>query len=155
MYNEAMNQHTIERLTEYSAEDAAQIGKLMHCLSEKFSDEPLPENFLREIIASPYHDQLVARDETGRVVGTATLSIILGAGVRTKAYLEDFVVDPEIRGEGIGGKLWDAMIEWARARGANKMNFTSSPKSKHDAQTFYRDRGAVVRETNYFAKVID
>lgn len=110
----------------------------------------MSEPLLRTIIASPHHDQLVARDEAGRIVGTATLSIIMGAGVNTKAYLEDFVVDPEVRGAGIGGKLWEAMLDWAREHGANKLNFTSS--AQKGAQAFYLKRGAVIRDTNYFKK---
>ncbi len=143
---------TIELLTVYAAADAVQIGQLMPTLSKQFTSEPIPESLLRAIIDSPYHDQLVARDETGRIVGTATLSIIMGAGVNTKAYLEDFVVDPEVRGAGIGGKLWDAMLDWAREHGANKLNFTSS--AQKGAQAFYLKRGAVIRDTSYFKKDI-
>lgn len=150
-----MKQQTIEILTEYNEQDASDIGKLMPTLSQRFTSDPIPEAFLRTIIDSPYHDQLVARDETGRIIGTATLSVIMGAGVRVKVYLEDFVVDPKVRGSGVGGKLWDAMMAWGRDHGANKLNFTSSVSTKQGAQSFYLNRGAVVRDTNYFAKVID
>lgn len=114
-----MKQQTIEILTTYNEQDAIELGALMH-LSETSSGEPIAEELLRAIIESPYHAQLVARDASGAIIGAATLSITFGAGAGAKAYLEDFVVNPEIRGGGIGSQLWDAMCEWAREHGACK-----------------------------------
>lgn len=153
-----MNQPTldisVEALTTYSPEDAAAIGRLLPFLSESFSGSPVDQRTLRDIISSPHHDQLVARTSSGTIIGTLTISLTMGAGVIRKAWLEDFVVDPAIQGGGVGGKLWDAMIDWCRTRGVHKLDFTSHP-TKEAAQRFYLKRGAVVRDTNYFRKTID
>jgi len=147
-------QPTIETLKEYTEEDAAQIGHLMPHLSSSFAGDPIPEELLKEIIASPYHDQLVARNESGDIIGAATLSIIYGAGAGRNAWLDDFVVDPNIQGAGIGSKLWDAMIEWCKVHHAGKLGFTSNP-TRTAAHTFYLKRGAIIRDTSYFKKTIE
>ena len=144
---------TIEVLTSYSVEDAADIGHILPHLSDAFSGQPVAERLLRDIIDSPFHDQLVARDETGRIIGTATLTVTMGAGVGHNAWLEDFVVDPAIQGKGIGGKLWDAMVDWCRERGVRKLGFTSNPR-RTTAHAFYLKRGAEIRDTSYFKKEI-
>lgn len=143
----------IETLQTYTEKDAGEIGRLMPYLSSSFTSDPIPEELLCRIIASPLHDQLVARDENGRIIGTATLSVIYGAGAGMNAWLEDFVVDPDIQGAGIGSKLWDAMIEWCKAQHVGKLGFTSRP-SRTAAHAFYVKRGAEIRDTSYFKKAI-
>lgn len=143
----------IEILTEYSPADAVALGGLMPYLSDKFDGSPVPEALLRDIIASPYHDQLVARDEQGAIIGTATLTVTMGAAVGRNAWLEDFVVDPTVQGGGIGSQLWDAMIDWCRTHGVHKLGFTSNP-TRTAAHAFYLKRGAEIRDTSYFKKEI-
>lgn len=138
---------TIERLASYSKQDAADIGKLMPTLSSKFSADPVDEHLLQQIIASPDHEQIVARLD-GHIVGCATLSMTMGVGAGRKAYLEDFVVDPTIQGQGIGSKLWDEIITWCTERKL-KLFFTSSP-AKEAAHKFYLSRGATIRDTSVF-----
>ena len=152
--NQPMSDITVEVLTVHSQEDAAAIGHLLSFLSDSFSGEPVDQQALHDIIASPYHDQLVARTNSGTVVGTLTVSLTMGAGVLRKAWLEDFVVDPSVQGSGVGGKLWDATIDWCRRRGIDKLDFTSHPV-REAAQHFYLKRGAIIRDTNYFRKIID
>ena len=145
--------YTIETLSQYTEHDARAMGQLLTSLSDTFDGSPISEQTLRNIIESPFHDQLVARDETGTIIGMLTVSITIGAGVHRGAWLEDFVVDRSTQGTGVGGKLWDALIEWCRAHDARKLDFTSKP-TKIAAQQFYLKRGAVVRDTNYFRVTI-
>ena len=145
--------YTIEALSQYTEHDARAMGQLLTSLSDTFDGSPISEQTLRNIIESPFHDQLVARDETGTIIGMLTVSITIGAGVHRGAWLEDFVVDQSAQGTGVGGKLWDALIEWCRAHDARKLDFTSKP-TKVAAQRFYLKRGAVVRDTNYFRVTI-
>ena len=144
---------TIELLTEYSAQDAAALGHLLSQLSDSFSGEPVDNQIINDIITSPYHDQLVARDSNGNIIGTITVTLIMGAGILRKAWAEDFVVDPAVQGGGVGSRLWDALIIWCQDHQVDKLEFTSHP-SKVAAQQFYAKRGAVIRETNLFHKKI-
>lgn len=116
-------------------------------LSQRKDSTPMSEELLTEIIDSPHHEQLVARLD-GKIVGTATLSIILGPAAGRVGYLEDFVTDSELRGIGIGAKLWDEIVAWCNEHDID-LEFTSKP-SREAAHKFYRSHGAVVRETTVF-----
>lgn len=143
----------VEYLTEYSGGDAAAIGRLLAYLSPRFDGSPVPEQLLRDIITSPYHDQLVARDTKGVIIGTATLTITIGSGIGRKAWLEDFVVDPNTQGLGVGGQLWDMMVAWSQEHRATNLSFTSNPR-RTQAQKFYLARGANVKDTYFFSKPV-
>lgn len=138
----------VERLRVYKPEDAAGIGKLMPYLNQSFSDAPIPEEHLRAIIESDHHDQLVAREDTQRIIGAATLSLIMAAGAGRKGYLEDFVTDPETKG--VGSALWREMGRWCLEQQVD-LHFTSRP-TRIAAQHFYLNRGAEIRNTNTFKK---
>ena len=142
----------VERLTEYSDSDAVGIGRLMPFLNDTLNDEPMDEALLTMIIDSPYHDQLVARLD-GIVVGVATVNLLLGPGMEMEGYLEDFVVDPEVRGRGIGDKLWQAIIDWCREKNVD-LGFTSNP-ARVAAHRFYNSHGAEIRDTTVFRVSVD
>jgi hypothetical protein len=137
----------VERLKAYTPEDAAGIGRLMPYLSKSFDGEPVNEQLLRTIIESDSHEQLVARIDA-RIIGAATLSIILGAGAGKKGWLEDFVTDPESGVKGTGQVIWDEMGKWCLEHDVN-LNFTSRT-SREAAHNFYLKNGASVRETTVF-----
>lgn len=137
----------VERLSAYAEQDAVAIGKLLPHLSEKFSDQPIDKKWLEQIIASPYHDQIVARID-GKIVGAATLNILFVAGTGQVGYLESFVVDPMVRGRGIGDSIWQAIDTWCREKTV-KLEFTSHPK-REAAHRFYKKHGAVTRDTTVF-----
>ncbi len=144
---------TVERLQVYDPADAVGIGRLMPFLNPNFSDEPMAEDLLREIIASPHHDQLVARLE-GIIVGAATLSTIMGPGVGKEGYLSDFVADPSVRRARIGDRIWNEMIRWCKEQGYSKIQgvdlaFTSHP-AREAAHRFYEKHGAEIRDTTVF-----
>ena len=138
---------TIERLTAYSIDDAIGIGRLMPFLSASKNAEPMSEQLLTDIINSPYHDQLVARMDS-LIVGAATLNILMGPAANKVGYLEDFVTDPELRGRGIGGRLWEEMVTWCKEHGVS-LEFTSQSTRKA-AHSFYLSHGAVIRDTTVF-----
>ena len=142
-----MSDVNIERLQVYSNEDAAQLGTLMTYLSDKFNGEPINEDLLNAIISSPYHEQLIARIK-GRIVGAATLSITLGVAAGAKGYLEDFVVDPEARGQGVADRVWDEIMRWCSEHSVD-LNFTSR-KGREAAHRFYTSHGATIRDTSVF-----
>lgn len=139
----------VERLAAYSDDDAAGVGRLMPYLSSDFTDEPIPKDRLTTIIESAHHEQFVARHDE-RIVGAATLSIIMGAGAGNKAWLEDFVADPNAGVRGIGQALWNEMEDWCQERSTN-LEFTSRP-SRTAAHAFYAKNGAQIRETSVFKK---
>ncbi|MBQ2659838.1 GNAT family N-acetyltransferase [Candidatus Saccharibacteria bacterium] len=139
----------IKRLAEYSPETAMRVRELLIELSRSGRDKgEIPEEWFRDVITSPWHDLLMAC-EGEKILGIASVSIVMGAGVRKNAYLEDFVVSSEARGKGVGGILWQAMIEWGKKKGATRMEFTCG-EGREAAQQFYKNHGAKIYPTNFF-----
>ncbi|MBO4276454.1 GNAT family N-acetyltransferase [Candidatus Saccharibacteria bacterium] len=144
----------IKTLTEYTPETATRIRELLIQLSRSGKDRgEIPKEWFDDIINSPSHDMLLAIDDNNKIQGIATLSIIMGPIVRKVAYLEDFVTDSSVRGQGVGGQLWEAMLQWAKAKNCTELNFTSG-HGREAAQEFYKNRGAEIYDTNFFRKNI-
>jgi aminoglycoside 6'-N-acetyltransferase I len=69
-------------------------------------------------------ETLIARDEAGRAVGIAELSIrpyAEGCYSGRVAYLEGWFVEPASRGTGVGRALVEAAEAWGRARGCTEL----------------------------------
>ena len=140
----------IQLLTEYNKSTANQIRELLIQLSRSGKDRgEIPREWFEDLISSPSHDMLLALDDDNRIIGIATLSIIMGPIVRRVAYLEDFVTDSSVRGQGVGSALWDAMLDWARAKRCTELCFTSG-HGREAAQAFYQHKGAAIYDTNFF-----
>ena len=139
----------IERLTEYSPETAQRVRELLIQLSRSGKDKgEIPEQWFTDIINSPWHDLLVAKED-GRIIGMASLSVNMGPGISRNAYLEDFVVDAESRTGGVGSALWNEMLVWAREKGCKRMEFTCG-NGREVTQEFYKNHGAEIYDTNFF-----
>jgi GNAT superfamily N-acetyltransferase len=133
-----------EVLTAITDTDIQQIEYLLSTLSERFADISIDHHLLRDIISSPSHDLLIVRQQdTDMIIGIATVNITLGPGAGRGVYLEDFVVSPDFRGQGIGTILWNGILNWCQAHDA-RLFFTSRKK---DAINFYLNKGAVIKET--------
>jgi GNAT superfamily N-acetyltransferase len=145
----------LERMESYTPQDLADLGELLLSLSEKFSGAPLNEEILANILADKNAVEIVARDseKSGKIVGAATLSTVYSLDVERNAYLMSFVVSAETQGQGVGGKIWDEMLNWCRERGIKRLDFSSNEK-RESAQHFYLKRGARIYETNFFMKEI-
>lgn len=140
----------IQPLTEYSEATATRIRELLIQLSRSGRDRgEIPREWFEDLISSPSHDMLLALDDNDQIIGIATLSIIMGPIVRRVAYLEDFVTDQDVRGQGVGSALWDAMLDWARAKHCTELCLTSG-QGREAAQQFYLNKGAEIYDTNYF-----
>lgn len=144
----------IEILDVYTPEIANRVRELLIQLSRSGKDRgEIPQEWFEELINSPFHDMLLAKDENGKIVGIATLSVTMGPIIRKNAYLEDFVTDTEVRGKGIGSALWEAMLDWAKEHGCNNLVFTCG-QGREKSQEFYLHHGAEIYDTNYFRKEI-
>lgn len=144
----------IERLTEYTPETATRIRELLIQLSRSKKDRgEIPREWFEELISSNHHDMLLAINDNDKIIGIATLSIIMGPIARKITYLEDFVTDESVRGQGVGSTLWQAMLDWAAEKGCLELNFTSG-QGREAAWKFYQEKGAEIYDTNFFRKTI-
>ena len=145
----------IKLLTEYDQPTADRIRELLIQLSRSGKDRgEIPATWFNDLISSPSHDMLLAYDDNDKIVGIATLSVIMGPIVRKVAYLEDFVTDSSVRGQGVGSSLWDAMLDWAKDKGCTELCFTSG-HGREAAQQFYQNKGAKIYDTNFFRKPLN
>lgn len=143
----------ITTLQNYTLESASRIRELMTQLSRSGKDRgEITKEWLEEIIASPYHDILIATNDGGTIIGMASLSIIINLRDK-KAYLEDFVTDTTLRGQGIGSALWDAMLDWSRRKGCTELDFTSG-YDREAAHRFYLSHDAKIYDTAFFRKML-
>lgn len=144
-----MEQVTIEQATTLSQQDQVAIQELALALSTAADIEQLPP-LLQQVMAAEHQVLLLARLE-GKVVGMATLTLMVGPVAGRKIYLDDFVTHPQVQGRGVGSKLWQAMLDWGRSVGATKLTFTSNP-ARQAAHQFYLHKGAVIYDTCVFRK---
>ena len=141
----------IKRLEKYDEKLAADMGKLLLQLSSKWDGSPISREWIENVVKSPWHDELLAFDENGKLVGMASMSVLLGAKIIQNAYLEDFVIDSEYRRHGVGRQMWNAMLEWGREKKCKRLEFTSSGnEAKDGAVQFYLKMGAGIHKTNFF-----
>ncbi len=146
----------IKCLDKYDKGVATEMGLLLTQLSSRYDGSPVGREWLEGVIESPFHEQLVAFDDAGKLVGMATLTVVMGAKILRNAYLEDFVVDAECRGQGLGTRMWKAMLGWAREKGCRRFEFTASgSERKAGAVQFYLKMGAEIYDTNFFRVEID
>ena len=112
------------------------------------SNPPPTTDELRAIVESEASTLLLARDETGAIVGSMTLAMFLIPTGR-RAWIEDVVVDESARGKGVGRLLNERAIEIAMDAGAKTVDLTSRP-SREAANRLYQRLGFVERETNVY-----
>lgn len=145
----------IKKLDKYSPEIAQRIRELLIQLSRSGKDRgEIPETWFKDLIGSPSHDMLVAYDDDNNIIGIATLSVTMGPITRKNAYLEDFVTDQAVRGQGVGSALWQAMLDWAKEKGCGNLVFTCG-QGREKSQEFYKNHGAEIYDTNFFRKEIE
>jgi GNAT superfamily N-acetyltransferase len=144
----------VVRFTTYTKEIADACRALLIDLSRSGKDKgEIPESWFKEIAASPYHDLLLAESDDGQILGMATLSVVMGAGIKKNAYLEDFVTAASARGQGVGTALWEEMLVWAKEKGCNNLEFTCG-NGREASQQFYKNHGATIYDTNFFRRQI-
>lgn len=142
----------IELLTNYNQEVADRIRELLIQLSRSGKDRgEIPESWFNDIISSPWHDLIVAKNEADQIIGIVTVSVLMGPGIRKNAYLEDFVTDQSVRGQGVGDQIWQFALDWAREKGCKNLEFTCG-QGRESAQKFYKKHGAEIYDTNFFRK---
>ena len=96
---------------------------------------------LRRILDDPERGCILVLRERGRPIAMVnllfTVSTALGAPV---ALLEDMVVHPDHRGEGVGSRLVEAAIETARESGCRRITLLTDHDNEA-AQRFYGRHG--------------
>ena len=134
----------IEQLTSADEKSCVEINALLAQLSK---ERECTLEHLKKVVKNSTSELWVAIKD-GNIVGMATLALIVKpAGVTVQ--LEDVVVDESARGQGLGRKLCEKVIERAKVRGASSIHLTSRP-SREAANVLYQKLGFVRKETNVY-----
>ena len=110
-------------------------------------------DWLVKVVEAPGTHFFAAVDDDDRVVGCATLCVF-DTPTGRKANVEDVVVNSACRGQHIGKKLMEHIIDFARRElGSVDLHLTSRPH-RVAANNLYRSLGFQQRETNVYKLVI-
>jgi ribosomal protein S18 acetylase RimI-like enzyme len=142
-----MDPEAIEIIEVTAASDEV-VEALRQLVPQLSSSSPPPTlEQVQEMVSSPATVLFIAKD-AGRVVGTLTLALFrIPTGFR--AWIEDVIVDTNVRGRGVGAVLVAAAIERANLMGAKTVDLTSRP-SREAANRLYVRMGFDLRETNVY-----
>jgi GNAT superfamily N-acetyltransferase len=144
-------------------EDAAGLVRAARDLAAQYA-ELEPERFavpdvdasmahFEEVLSRPPRDDVVrlVAEVDGEAVGEAIAELrepMRNAAVqpqldvrRRRAYLGYLAVQERYRGQGVGGRLLDAVETWARKRGAELISTDTNLRSNAGAVEFYERHG--------------
>ena len=134
-------------LQELNEVKAARIDALLHMLSP--DDPALEQARLAELIAGDSFWLFVAEDADGELAGMLTLTRCHTLS-RSKFWIEDVIVDPAYRGQGVGRDLVHAAVEYVKDyRQGSSLYLTSNP-SRTAARALYRSEGFEEYNTGVF-----
>jgi ribosomal protein S18 acetylase RimI-like enzyme len=137
----------IEQLKEASTEAAAAISVLLAQLRENPKEHTATQAELETIVSDPNIVLLVAKDEK-KIIGMTSLYIMNKFSKRTGS-IEDVVVDDGYRGQGIGQRLVEEIIESAKQMGLKSIQLTSRPE-RVAGNKLYQKLGFEQKETNVY-----
>lgn len=140
----------ITRLEEVSTEAVKELEALASALHE--DERKSSEEEVTALIQNPYAVLIVAKDDE-RIVGMGTLYLNQKIG-KLGSYIEDVIVDTAYRGQGLGGRIVEALINAARERGAVSITLTSRSE-REAAHKLYEKFGFKKRDTNVFRLSLD
>jgi ribosomal protein S18 acetylase RimI-like enzyme len=141
----------VEVISQVTGELVEAFARLVPQLSK--SNPPPTERELAAIVASRASVLFLAYDEDDEIVGSLTLVLFrIPTGLR--AWIEDVVVDESARGKGVGHRMNEAAIDYARKAGAKTIDLTSRP-SRDVANRLYQRLGFAKRDTNVYRYVLE
>ena len=138
---------TIERTTSSAGIDLSDINELLKQLHFDRQDPAATQNDLDTIASGKNSIFVIARDE-GKVVGMATAYLVAKLG-KTTGYVEDVVVSETQRGQGIGIKLMERIIEEVKKTKVKYLYLTSR-EGRTAANALYQKLGFEKRDTNNY-----
>lgn len=127
------------------------IEALVHLLASLFADEreftvdPARQRMgLAELLSRPDRGLVLVAESEGALVGMLSLQLLVSTALGgTVALLEDLVVDPALRGVGIGARLLAAGLATAERLGCRRVTLLTD-EGNVAARRFYERQGFMV-----------
>ena len=130
-----------------------QVRDLLLLMQELNSELKVSAKMMRKVAASQHSHLFVLEEEDGSIVGTATLCVfesLLGLN----ANVEDVVVLSSYRGQHLGRKLMEHLIDYARRELKEVNLYLTSRPNRIVANEMYKALGFERRETNVYKLAI-
>lgn len=116
------------------------LGELFAIESDFRVDPARQERGLKLLLADG-RARVLAAEAAGRVVGMCTGQLVVSTAEGGPAVLvEDLVIQADWRGRGLGRGLLAALEDWARSRGAARLQLLAD-RDNRGALDFYRRLG--------------
>jgi ribosomal protein S18 acetylase RimI-like enzyme len=144
--------HNEELLIEEVKDITPKLEKELYSVIVQLNPATRMENFhewLVRVINFPQEHLYIAKEISGKVLGTLTLVSYPLLEGEEKTWIENVVVDIEARGKGVGEKLVKCALERARKLGKDHINLTSNP-TRTAANNLYQKLGFKEYNTNYY-----
>ena len=127
----------------------SQIEDLLGLMKELTADMQVTALQQQRSVAAPGTRIFIAENDEKHIVGCATLCVFESPTGR-KASVEDVVVLPAYRGQGIGRTLLQRIIDFAKNKLAPiDLRLTSNP-ARTEANALYLSMGFEKRDTNVY-----
>lgn len=138
-------------ISEATVADDELVAAFAALIPQLSSSNPPPSaDALAKVVANPDAFVFIARDldDNRRIFGSLTLvTFRIPTGLR--AFIEDVVVDENVRRSGAGRALTTAALDKARALGVSTVDLTSRP-SREAANAMYQNMGFELRNSNLY-----
>jgi ribosomal protein S18 acetylase RimI-like enzyme len=108
---------------------------------------PMTESYFEAMVLSP-SSRVFFLSDGDSVAGMLTLGVY-PTPTGMKAWIEDVVVDPSLRGRGLGRLMVEHALRFARSEGLSRVMLTSNP-SRVEANELYRSMGFRQKTTNVY-----
>ena len=137
----------IVRLTEAKESYVEDINRLLPQLRTHSDEHTTSVSDIEMIVADKNILLFVAKDDE-RIVGMASLYVMHKLG-KHKGSIEDVVVDDAYRGQQLGKRLMDSILEEAKHMNLKQLDLTSNP-DRIAAHKLYEKLGFKKRVTDVF-----
>lgn len=128
------------------------VGELAHHLDATHDFTASLENFHADFDAGFFHFVVAEDTEADRVVGLGLYNFVYSTWKGRMIYLEDLVMDPAYRGQGIGQRLWDTIKARGRERDCQLLKWQVI-EDDDKALRFYSRQEATFEEHWFTGKI--
>lgn len=127
----------VRKARQEDLEQLVGLLRLLFTIEEDFSFDAAKQQQGLALLLNNDRGCVLAAEADGRVVGMCTGQLVISTAEGGPAVLvEDVVVDPPHRGQGIGRVLMNGLIDWAGAQGATRLQLLAD-KNNPPALGFY------------------
>ncbi len=120
------------------------VGELAEYVGERHNFTATIATY-EEDFKADFYKAVVAEDE-GKVIGMALYYFVYSTWKGRMIYLEDFVLSPNYRRQGIGQRLWDVLLERGREKGCQLLKW-QVVNTNTEAMKFYATQEGIMEDT--------